>query len=71
MLDKKEEIIISLISKLSISKNDQIIIYKFMVENLDQFYEISEKTVLEVLKIKNNCPANWKEMVAMTMFSTL
>ena len=43
----------------------------FISQNADQFLEISERMVVEVKKIKDRHPNNWKEMVAMTMFSTL
>ena len=43
----------------------------FISQNLDQFFEISERMVKEVKNIKDKYPKNWKEMVAMTMFSTL
>ena len=42
-----------------------------MSQNSDQLFEISERMVSEVKKIKDRHPNNWKEMVAMTMFSTL
>ena len=46
-------------------------LYLFIFHNLDQFFEISERMVSEVKNIKDRYPKNWKEMVAMTMFSTL
>ena len=42
-----------------------------MSQNSDQLFEISERMVSEVKKIEDRHPNNWKEMVAMTMFSTL
>ena len=53
----------------SISERDEL--YIFITQNADQFLEISERMVVEVKKIKDRHPNNWKEMVAMTMFSTL
>jgi len=38
---------------------------------MDYILEICERMVVEVKKIKDRHPNNWKEMVAMTMFSTL
>ena len=46
-------------------------LYLFISQNLGQFFEISERMVGEVKKIKDRHPNSWKEMVAMTMFSTL
>ena len=46
-------------------------LYLFISQNLDQFFEISERMVREVKNIKDKYPKHWKEMVAMTMFSTL
>ena len=46
-------------------------LYIFISQNADQFLEISERMVGEVKKIKDSHPNSWKEMVAMTMFSTL
>jgi len=53
------------------SENERYELYYFISQNLDQFFEISERIVDEVKKIKDRHPNNWKEMVAMTMFSTL
>ena len=55
------------------SKNEDEIneLYLFIFQNLDQFFEISERMVIEVKNIKDKYPKNWREMVAMTMFSTL
>ena len=46
---------------------------KFVIisQTLNRFFEISERMVKEVKNIKDKYPKNWKEMVAMTMFSTL
>ena len=46
-------------------------IHAFMKKNIDQFFEISDSVVCEVQDIKSKYPDNWKEMVAMTMFTTL
>ena len=46
-------------------------LYIFISQNLNQFFEMSERIVREVKNIKDKHPKNWKEMVAMTMFSTL
>ena len=51
-----------------IKRNDKFVIIS---QNLDQFFEISERMVRELKNIKDKHPKNWKEMVAMTMFSTL
>ena len=59
------------IKNLSNNENEKNELYIFISQNSDQFFEISEKMVNEVKKIKDRHPNNWKEMVAMTMFSTL
>ena len=59
------------LKNLSNRKDERNELYLFISENLDQFFEISERMVSEVKKIKDRHPNNWKEMVAMTMFSTL
>ena len=56
---------------LSNSEDERNELYIFITQNADQFFEISERMVSEVKKIKDRHPNNWKEMVAMTMFSTL
>ena len=58
-------------ANLPMSENERYELYYFISQNLDQFFEISERIVDEVKKIKDRHPNNWKEMVAMTMFSTL
>ena len=59
------------LEKLSTSEDEKNELYLFIFQNLDQFFEISERMVGEVKNIKDRYPKNWKEMVAMTMFSTL
>ena len=64
-------LIANYLGNLSKSENERSELYLFISQNLDQFFEISERMVLEVKKIKDGYPEDWKEMVAMTMFSTL
>ena len=59
------------IKNLSNNEDEKNELYTFISQNSDQFFEISERMVSEVKKIKDRYPNNWKEMVAMTMFSTL
>ena len=59
------------LENLANSKNERNELYIFITQNADQFLEVSERMVGEVKKIKERHPNNWKEMVAMTMFSTL
>ena len=59
------------IKNLSNNEDEKNELYIFISQNSDQFFEISERMVHEVKKIKDRHPNNWKEMVAMTMFSTL
>lgn len=59
------------LENLSQSKDEFNELYIFISKNIDQFFEISERMVSEVKNIKARHPNNWKEMVAMTMFSTL
>ena len=59
------------IKSLSNNEDEKNELYIFITQNADQFLEISERMVVEVKKIKDRHPNNWKEMVAMTMFSTL
>ena len=68
---KKLDLIIGSLETLSKSEDERNELYLFIFENLDQFFEISERMVKEVKNIKDKYPKNWKEMVAMTMFSTL
>ena len=60
-----------LLESLSLSKEEKNELYIFISKNVDQFFEISESMVSEVKNIKDRYPNDWKEMVAMTMFSTL
>ena len=60
-----------LLESLSLSKEEKNELYIFISKNIDQFFEISESMVSEVKNIKDRYPNDWKEMVAMTMFSTL
>ncbi len=69
--NKSLDIITKYLENLSKSENERNELYFFISQNLDQFFEISERMVGEVKKIKDEHPNNWKEMVAMTMFSTL
>ena len=59
------------IKNLSNNEDEKNELYIFISQNSDQFFEISERMVVEVKKIKDRHPNSWKEMVAMTMFSTL
>ena len=59
------------LENLSQSKDEYNELYIFISENIEQFFEISERMVSEVKNIKDRHPNNWKDMVAMTMFSTL
>ena len=68
---KSLDLVINSLDKLSKSEDEINELYLFICQNLDQFFEISERIVVEVKKIKDRHPNNWKEMVAMTMFSTL
>ena len=68
---KSLDLIAQYLENLSNSKNERNELYIFITQNADQFLEISERMVSEVKKIKDRHPNNWKEMVAMTMFSTL
>ncbi|MDC3169701.1 hypothetical protein OA871_01510 [Paracoccaceae bacterium] len=69
--NKSLDLIAKYLENLSTSKNEKNELYIFITQNADQFLEISERMVGEVKKIKERHPNNWKEMVAMTMFSTL
>ena len=69
--NKSLDLIAQYLENLSNSKNERNELYIFVTQNADQFLEISERIVGEVKKIKDRHPNNWKEMVAMTMFSTL
>ena len=63
--------VIKLLENLPLCKDEKTELYIFISQNVDQFFEISESMVSEVKNIKEKHPNDWKEMVAMTMFSTL
>ena len=65
------DLVSNLLEKLSLSKEEQNELYIFISKNVDQFFEISERMVSEVKNIKDRHPNDWREMVAMTMFSTI
>ena len=68
---KKIILVDKYLKNLSLAIDERKELYHFIVENIDQFFEISERMVVEIKKIKDKHPNNWKDMVAMTMFSTL
>ena len=68
---KNLDSIIESLETLFKNEDERNEVYLFISLNLDQFFEISERMVKEVKIIKDKYPKNWKEMVAMTMFSTL
>lgn len=70
-VNRKLDLVEKYIKNLSNNENEKNELYIFITQNADQFLEISERMVVEVKKIKDRHPNNWKEMVAMTMFSTL
>ena len=70
-VNRKLDLVEKYIKNLSNNENEKNELYVFITQNADQFLEISERMVVEVKKIKDRHPNNWKEMVAMTMFSTL
>ena len=70
-INRKLALIEKYIKSLSNNDNEKNELYIFITQNADQFLEISERMVGEVKKIKDRHPNSWKEMVAMTMFSTL
>ena len=70
-VNRKLGLVEKYIKNLSNNENEKNELYIFITQNADQFLEISERMVVEVKKIKDRHPNNWKEMVAMTMFSTL
>ena len=69
--NKNMVLIAEYLQNLSNSKNERNELYMFITQNADQFLEVSERMVYEVKEIKDRHPNNWREMVAMTMFSTL
>ena len=70
-VNRKLDLVEKYIKNLSNNEDEKNELYIFISQNSDQFFEISERMVDEVKKIKDRHPNNWKEMVAMTMFSTL
>ena len=68
---KNLDTIIESLEALFKNEDERNDVYLFISQNVDQFFEISERMVREVKNIKDKYPKNWKEMVAMTMFSTL
>ena len=70
-INRKIDLVEKYINSLSNNDGEKKELYIFITQNADQFLEISERMVGEVKKIKERHPNNWKEMVAMTMFSTL
>ena len=70
-VNRKLDLVEKYIKNLSNNEDEKNELYIFISQNSDQFFEISERMVVEVKKIKDRHPNNWKEMVAMTMFSTL
>ena len=68
---KNLDLIIASLETLLQNEDERNELYLFISQNLDQFFEISERMVKEVKIINDKYPKNWKEMVAMTMFSTL
>ena len=68
---KNLDLIIESLETLFKNEDEKKELYLFILQNLDQFFELSERMVREVKNIKDKYPKNWKEMVAMTMFSTL
>ena len=70
-INRKLDLVEQYIKNLSNNDEEKNELYIFITQNADQFLEISERMVGEVKKIKDRYPNNWKEMVAMTMFSTL
>ncbi len=70
-INRKLDLIEQYIKNLSNNDEEKNELYIFITQNADQFLEISERMVGEVKKIKDRHPNRWKEMVAMTMFSTL
>ena len=68
---KNLDLIIESLETLFKNEDEKKELYLFILQNLDQFFELSERMVREVKNIKDKYPKNWKEMIAMTMFSTL
>ena len=70
-VNRKLDLVEKYIKNLSNNEDEKNELYIFISQNSDQFFEISERMVSEIKKIKDRHPNKWKEMVAMTMFSTL
>ena len=70
-INRKLDLVEKYIKNLSNKEDEKNELYIFICQNSDQFFEISERMVGEVKRIKDRYPNTWKEMVAMTMFSTL
>ena len=68
---KKLNLLRQSLENLSKSEDEKTEMYLFISQNLNQFFEMSDRMVCEVKNIKDRYPKNWREMVAMTMFSTL
>ena len=68
---KSLDLVVKSLDKLSNSEDEINELYLFIFQNSDQFFEISERMVRAVKNTKDKYPKNWREMVAMTMFSTL
>ena len=68
---KSLDLVINSLDKLSKNEDEINEPYLLFFQNLDQFFKITERMVREVKNIKDKYPKNWREMVAMTMFSTL
>ena len=68
---KSLNLIAKYLENLSKSENERNELYFFISQNLDQFFEISERMVGEVKKLKDRHPNNVKKMVTMSTFSTL
>ena len=70
-INNNSDLVAKSLKNFLLSRQEQDDIYTFISQNYDQFFEISERMVREIKNIKDKHPKNWKEMVAMTMFSTL
>ena len=70
-INRKIDLIEKYINSLSKNDDEKNELYTFIAQNADQFFELSERMIGEVKRIKDRHPNSWKEMVAMTMFSTL
>ena len=70
-VNRKLDLVEKYINNLSNNEDEKNELYIFISQNSDQFFEISERMVSEIKKIKDRHRNTWKEMVAMTMFSTI